>query len=272
MGGKKYSVILMRDDDHVRRYRMSSIWFRFAIYSFIFLILLSAGGIYLGLKYWNKYLDVSATNEALQDEIQTQDVELERLRNMERMVMAHQPLSDNATAASNATGVNATTEAGATQQTNATPAAAANTTAEVNATPETNATPATAASPYEHVTPVELMQGLDKGETSINELTLKETGDGYAIHFMIRNEKNRGALSGMVSLALVDQDGAIRPIDAPKEALDFTIQRFKTINVTFQKPEGLEKDKVYGLLIKVTNKPGELVFSKVYHLPDILSS
>ncbi|TVM35694.1 hypothetical protein [Oceanidesulfovibrio marinus] len=270
MGGKKYSVILMRDDDHVRRYRMSSIWFRFAIYSFIFLILVSAGGIYLGLKYWNKYLDVSATNQALQEEIQTQDVELERLRNMERMVMEHQTLPDNATAEDNATGVNATAAVRATEQANATPTETVATKA--NATPEANATPTAAVSPYEHVTPVELMQGLDKGETAINELNLKETGDGYAIHFLIRNEKDRGVLSGMVSLALVDQEGAIRPIDAPKEALDFTIQRFKTINVTFKTPDGLEKDKTYGLLVKVTNKAGELVFSKVYHLPDILSS
>lgn len=264
MGGKKYSVILMRDDDHVRRYRMSSIWFKIGIFAFIFLFFLSAGGIYLGLNYWNKSRDLSRTNAALEEEIQSKDVELERLRNMERMVLAHQ--EDPILTAPNATAANATNAGvNATAETNAT-------TTQENATAQANATPPVAAPQYEYISPSVLTTVLDEGETSISELTLQDTDAGYAIHFMVSNEKSRGSLTGLVSLKLIAKNGTLHPIDASKEALDFTIQRFKTINIDFEIPQAIEKDEIYGLLVKVTNKAGDLIYSKAYPLQDIVSS
>jgi hypothetical protein len=258
MSGKKYSVILMRDDDHVRRYRMSSLWFKFGIFAFIFLFLLSAGGIYFTVDYWNKYRDLSKANTVLQGEIQSKEVELERLRNMERMVLAHQ--EDPVPGDTNATTANATREeANATVE-------------EDSATEQANATKAEAAPDFEYITPPELTTVLDKGETAISELSLQHTDAGYSIHFMVSNEKSQGSLTGLVSLLLIAKNGSLHKIDAPKEALDFTIQRFKTINLDFDVPDAIEKDDVFGLLVKVTNKAGDLIYSKSYPIQDLVSS
>jgi len=89
--GKKISVLLMRDDQQVRRYRIDPAWFRLVIYGIFLLIAFSSIGGYLGYTFWHENDALSKEIETLRQQVQDKDIKLKSLQNMERILALHEP-------------------------------------------------------------------------------------------------------------------------------------------------------------------------------------
>ncbi len=246
MGGKKYSVILMRDDDHVRRFRLSSVWFKVAVYCVVLLCIVAVVGGYLGYSYFMQTQRLKEERTDLLTSIHSKDVELERLRNMERMVEAQQEEAMEMAA-------KIAREAGVEPP---------------QPIPEPSDEPKTSP---DAINLVELTQGLDAGDVAINELQLqRRREDMLRLRFVVANERERGALSGLVTMDFITNEGGVIPLQAPRDEMEFTIQRFKNVDVTAPLPNGFDRDRLYGLRARVLDSSGELIYSKTHPMQDVL--
>ncbi|WP_245628742.1 hypothetical protein [Salidesulfovibrio brasiliensis] len=93
MSDSKYSVLFMRDDADVRRYRLSPFWLRFFLCSQMFLLFCAAGGMYLGYRGWKETKALNVENKRLEQQLVDAQVRLERLGNMEKILKSYDPRS-----------------------------------------------------------------------------------------------------------------------------------------------------------------------------------
>lgn len=89
-----YSVLFMRDDSDVLRFRMSSFWLKFFVYSIILLIAVAAGAGFLSYHYWQKTVALESrlmTQEAQLKPLQEQMGRLDRLSSFAQAVDSQPP-------------------------------------------------------------------------------------------------------------------------------------------------------------------------------------
>lgn len=139
-----YTLLLMKDDSNARTFRLHSSVLRFLICFFLALLIGGGAGIAGGLHYWHKYRQLSSRHDALDRETAEIRLQLERLSNLECLLVASNgtpapqtrneevgasPRLFNSTAGGNASlagtsgALNATAAANATTAVNATLAA-----------------------------------------------------------------------------------------------------------------------------------------------------
>jgi len=234
--GRTYSVLLLRDDQQVRRFRFNPLWVRLLFYTFLLLALLAAGGVYLSLGYWEENKRLSLELQELRLEVQQQRVRLTSVQNMEQILRAHDPdelqalLSDYQT------------EPGIT-------------------------------APAPEVDLQDIFKRVDSAVCSVKDVELQELADGrMQLQFTLTNDLEGGkSISGFVEAAFVTRGGSLAEPLVPENDMSFHIQRFRTFETSFPLPDGLVMKDLYAFRLLVIAEDGEIVFSRAYPMQQVLS-
>ena len=235
MSDSKYSVLFMRDDADVRRYRVRPFWLKLFLYSILFLVLLAAGGVYLGISSYNAKQTLELEKKALKNRLVEAEVRLERLGNMEKILKSY--------------------DQGELQ-------------ALLSAGPA--AEPAEDQPPKVDLD--EVFQKTDAGLVGVENLQARLSGGKLTVSFELNNLQSSGQLSGLADMQVVTDTGNVLEVEVNKNDTSFQISRFKRIRTTFALPEGVEKKNLFGIRLEITGGDDKVIYSETYPLFSILAS
>ncbi|MBC15721.1 conserved protein of unknown function [Pseudodesulfovibrio profundus] len=234
MSNSKYSVLFMRDDRDVTRYRISPFWLKIFVFSQVFLLLCAAGGIYMGVRGFKLNNRLQVENKGLEQRLVDAEVRLERLGNMEKILQSYDPaeLQSLLSAA----------------------------TSDVEQAPE----------PVE-IDLNKVFTRVDTQQVGVENLQAKISGRKVSISFELNNLQASKAVTGTIDVKVVKKDGSTSVPEVKKSDLSFQIQRFKRIKTTFLLPEGVEQKDLFGLRLEIKSKGGEIFFAETYPIYHIRS-
>ena len=175
MSNAKYSVLFMRDDRDVTRYRVSPFWLKMFVFSQIFLLLCAAGGIYMGVRGFKINNELRGENKSLEQRLVDAEVRLERLGNMEKILQSYDPAELQSLLSA------ATTE--------------------VEKAPEP-----------EKVDLNKIFTRVDTQQVGVENLQARLTGRKMSISFELNNLQASKAVVGTSDLKLVMKDGSPVPL------------------------------------------------------------
>jgi len=234
MSNSKYSVLFMRDDRDVTRYRISPFWLKMFIFVQIFLLLCAAGGIFMGVRGVKRNVDLRAENKSLEQRLVDAEVRLERLGNMEKILQSYDPAELQSLLAA------ATSELEREKEGDA---------VDLN----------------------RIFTRVDTQLVSVENLQARVASRKMTVSFDLNNLQSARAAAGQATIALVKKDGGTQMAKTNASDLGFQIQRFKRIQTTFSLPDGMEQKDVFGLRLEIKGSDGEVVFAETYPLYHILA-
>jgi hypothetical protein len=229
----KYSILLMRDDSRVKRFRLSPAWLKTFVYLLILLIALGIGGIVVGVKFWQGNNTLLAENKDLRKRLAGAKVQLERLENVQQ-ILAQQDIEEVQSLYGS---MNIET------------------------------------SKPELAPPVDLGELFDKvdlHQVKVTNLQARLGSSTMRVYFELNNQSDR-RLAGLVSVALVTNNGNIIQVAAGDSDLSFSINRFKRVRVRFSLPKGVSKNDVFGVRLDIQDNDGNTIFTETYPLFSIVS-
>ncbi|QJB55286.1 hypothetical protein [Pseudodesulfovibrio sp. zrk46] len=234
MSDSKYSVLFMRDDRDVTRYRVSPFWLKMFVFTQVFLFLCAAGGIYMGVRGFKINANLQDENKGLEQRLVDAEVRLERLGNMEKILQSYDPaeLQSLLSAA----------------------------TSEVEQAPE-----------VPEVDLNKVFVRIDTREVGVENLQAKISKRKVSVSFELNNLQSAKAVNGQAGMKLIKKDGT--PVDLKLKTSDlaFQIQRFKRIQTTFTLPDGLEQKDLFGMRLEIKGKGEDVIFAETYPLYNIVS-
>jgi hypothetical protein len=234
MSDSKYSVLFMRDDRDVTRYRVSPFWLKMFIFAQIFLLLCATGGIYMGVQGVKKNADLHSENKSLEQRLVDAEVRLERLGNMEKILQSYDPAELQSLLSA------ATSEV------------------EQEKVPES-------------VDLNKLFTRVDTQVVGVENLQARVVNRKMSISFELNNLQSAKAVVGQASLSFVKKDGAMVAAKTNTSDLSFQIQRFKRIQTAFLLPDGLEQKDLFGLRLEIKGKDGDVIFAETFPFYHILA-
>ncbi len=230
----KYSILLMRDDSNVRRYRISPLWLKLGVYAIVCLIVLSAGGIAAGYTFWDKNRVLSESRKKMERRLVEMQVRLERLENVQKLLEGTDP--EDLTALAGAVGRTAS------------------------------------AVPQPELDLKSLFSSKDSHLAKVENLQVQFVNHSMRVSFDVNNlQQNNAALNGQVSFTLITNAGKRVAVVAKSSELNFSIQRFKRIITLFSLPKDVVQDDVFALQVKIVSPEGEMIFSDTFPMHRILS-
>ncbi|MFH1914723.1 MAG: hypothetical protein ABIK45_10670 [Pseudomonadota bacterium] len=234
MSNSKYSVLFMRDDRDVTRYRISPFWLKMFIFVQVFLLLCAAGGIFMGVRGVKRNLDLRTENKSLEQRLVDAEVRLERLGNMEKILQSYDPAELQSLLAA------ATSELESEKEGDA---------VDLN----------------------RIFTRVDTQLVSVENLQARVASRKMTVSFDLNNLQSARAAAGQATIALVKKDGGTQMAKTNASDLAFQIQRFKRMQTTFSLPDGVEQKDVFGLRLEIKGSDGEVVFAETYPLYHILA-
>jgi hypothetical protein len=226
----------MRDDRHVRRFRMHPFWIKCFIWFLALLILAAGGGLFAGYHFWQENQELTRARKMLERRLIEAEVRMERLENVEKILQSNDPDDLQALLGS----------------------------VESDQSPDT---------PPMDLS--EIFSQVDSHQAGVENIQAKFTGRGMRVRFdlnYMQTDKSQKWLSGEVEFALVTNTGRLERAEAQDPSdLSFSIQKFKQIRATLTLPEGLEQSDVFGLRLVIRTPEGKAIFSDTYPLYRVLS-
>ncbi|GAB6060281.1 hypothetical protein [Desulfonatronum parangueonense] len=228
----KLSLLIMRDDSPVRRYRFRTAWFRLFLYIQVFLLLAAFGGAYAGITFWGQHLELVNENKALQDNIADKAIRLERLENIQEILNTSDPGEIQAlfSAVSKERQVNA---------------------------PVVNLQ--------------EVFHSRDLQMAGVSNLQLSQAGDDLRIQFELNNLSD-DTLSGSIRIYFVTQQANVIEAKGDENELSFEIQRFRRVNSLLELPSGMELESIFALRVIIGNEKDDVFFIQTYPVHSILTT
>lgn len=234
MSNSKYSVLFMRDDRDVTRYRVSPFWLKMFICMQVFLFLCAAGGIYMGVRGFRINSKLHAENKGLEQRLVDAEVRLERLGNMEKILQSYDPAELQSLLSSATTEVEQQAE-----------------TVKVDLN--------------------KVFTRVDSGQVGVENLGVKIDKRKVDVSFELNNLRASTAVVGQAYLSFVKKDGSPQALKYSKGDLSFQIQRFKRIQTSFILPDGMDKKDFFGLRLEIKGKGGDVIYAETYPFYHILS-
>ena len=234
MSTTKYSVLLMRDDSHVKRFRMSPFWIKTGVWFIVILFAVASAGTFFGVKYLRAYQVVKAEKKKLEHRLIEAQVRLESLENVEKLLESND-VSDLETLLGSLGHED---------------------------TPPPEPEQMDLKNVFDHV---------DTHQAGVENLQGKFVNHSFRVRFELNNMQPMNSLSGNVDFGLVTKNGNYLPVKTKRQELAFSIQRFKQIITTFALPNGVTRDELFGLRITITAPDGKPIFRETYPLYQLLS-
>jgi hypothetical protein len=236
MSDSKYSVLFMRDDRDVTRYRLSPFWLKMFVFSQVFLLLCAVGGIYMGVRGFRVNAALQSQKKDLEQRLVDAEVRLERLGNMEKILESYDPAELQSLLSA------ATTE--------------------VEQQPE----------PREDINLNKIFTRTDTRQVGVENMQAKLAGRKLTVSFELNNLQASKSMAGQADFIYLTKDGQTEDAETNKDDLSFQIQRFKRIRTTFLLPEGMERKDLFGLRLEIKGKDGDVIFAETYPFYHILAS
>lgn len=236
MASPKYSLLLMRDDSQVRRFRLSRIWLKAFIYIEVLLLVVALAGFFAGYRFWLEGHRLRVDNRNLQISLTEARVKLERLENVEQILKSNDPEELHSLIGA----VSVTTE----------PAPPLQPTLDLN----------------------EIFTHVDLQQAGVDNFQARLQGDKLQVRFDLNNLVADTTLTGTVHISLISRTGSLIEPKSSSNDLGFSIQRFKRVRTVFTLPSGLLGNELFGIRINIRRvDDGTMVFSETYPLSQILS-
>ena len=273
-----YSVLFMRDDSGVTRFRIRAAWLKFMLFLFILMTLAAGAGGWATHYYWQRYEYHKAEARELDSELTENRRQLVRLVNLEKFLEANDPvllrtimssvtvpdtIASGDPLALAAAGSNGGTGGdGGRTDTGAGPADGQNDGSApdgatgaggIGGTAPDGANPGgtnpggtengQAAPPLPPENPVKL-----------SNVQIRPSSSRIFVSFDLGNLDSSQPLSGRVSLALVDGGGKVLPVAnvSSESGLRFTqIVRYKPISATMPLPQGTAMADIAAVRVSV---------------------
>lgn len=234
MSKTKYNVLFMRDDDTVKRYRLSPFWLKLFLWVFLLMIACAGIGVWSGYTFWKGNRELRKDKIALQQNLNEASVQLERLQNVNKILDSYDPNELQSI---------------------------------LTAVPveEKKVEPVIAINLSDILSYKNLMRA------GVENIKLRQSGKGLALSFDLNNLQTSSSLSGLARIKLILNDGKAVKIKENKNDLSFQIQRFKVVRTRFTFPEGIHLKNVYGIRLMIETSDNELIFSEVYPLSRIFN-
>ncbi len=239
MSPKSYNVILMRDDAHVRRFRLKPMWLKLGVYLAGCVVLSTLISIWISLSLWYD-------NDTLQQEVidlkqaaHESAVELQRLQNMERMLkkVADPSLGQQ-------TVLETLTLGGDTSQ----PVSESD--LDLNT----------------------LLAEKNTGRAEVRRVSLAP-GDGvWKLSFELSNPDKTETLEGLYLINIVAANGTHHNVSLDREQVHFRIQRFKKIEIEFTPPAELPKEEIFGLRLTIDRLGGATIYTRAWQLSSLVKA
>ncbi|WP_027723411.1 hypothetical protein [Maridesulfovibrio zosterae] len=235
MGNTKYNVLFMKDDDTVKRYRLSPLWLKMLFWFILLLALCAGAGAWSGYTFWNQNTMLKREKLELHKKLNDASVQLERLENVNKILDSYDPNELQSLLASvpveekkvESTGVK--------------------------------------------VDLTKLLFYKNLMRAGVENVKLRRSGGSLALSFDLNNLQTSSALSGEAKIELIKNSGSGVRIKSNPNDMSFHIQRFKVVRTRFGLPAGVNYDHLYGIRLMITTKQDELIFSEVYPLSRILN-
>ena len=234
MSDSKYSVLFMRDDRDVTRYRVSPFWLKMFICTQVFLFLCAAGGIYMGVRGFKINSDLQAENKGLEQRLVDAEVRLERLGNMEKILQSYDPAELQSLLSA------ATSEVEQEQE-------------------------------QDVVDLNKVFTRVDTQQVGVENMQAELSKRKVSVSFELNNLQSAKAVVGQADLSLVKKDGSSLEAKINKNDLSFQIQRFKRIQTTFLLPDGVDQKDLFGLRLEIKGNGGDVIFAETYPFYHIIS-
>lgn len=229
---EKYSVLIMRDDTKVRRYRVSPSSLRILLIVFFCVLLVATCGIFTSFSLWEKNSELTSERRTMQKELRDLKVYVERLENIEQILQSNDP--EELQALFSSMSVAASTEM---------------------------PPPVDLAS---------ILQSVDANVVVVSNLKLqKATGGNLRLSLKLDNKNAKGTVRGAIALSFITREGKVVAIDASKKDMDFSINRFKRIVTTFSIPEAILLQDAYALQLNINSNKTTLL-QKIYPIKDLM--
>ena len=234
MSDSKYSVLFMRDDRDVTRYRVSPFWLKMFIFTQVFLLLCAAGGIYMGVRGLKINVNLREANKDLEQRLVDAEVRLERLSNMEKILQSYDPAELQSLLSAATTEVERKVEQ-----------------AEVNLN--------------------QIFTHVDTQQVSVENLQAELEGQKLSVSFELNNLQAAKSVVGQADFSFVTKAGRTLDAKTNKRDLSFQIQRFKRIQTSFLLPDGMERKDLFGLRLVIKGNDGDVLFAETYPLAHIIA-
>ncbi|MFV0423866.1 hypothetical protein [Oleidesulfovibrio sp.] len=214
---EKYSVLLMRDDSKVRRFRLSPVWLRLGIYSLILLATMAAGGGYAGYTFWQQNEVLKAEQNTLQRDVRELNMKLERLQNVDKILNSNDPEELQALLG--------------------------NVTIEQAPPPK----PTIDLSALLHKVDVQMVKVDNISARAVNKRSL-------TLQFDLNNLATDRTLSGEVEVSVLSKQGLTKPAKATNpDDLGYAINRYKKVRANLTIPDSMPIEDVYALIVSINS-------------------
>lgn len=234
MGNTKYNVLFMRDNDTVKRYRLSPFWLGVFFWFIVILATCAGVGAWSGYKFWNQNTELRQDKHELQKNLNEASVQLERLENVNKILDSYDP-----------TDVQSLLTSVPVEEKKA-----------------------------EFTPRIDLKKLLfykDLMRAGIENVKLNLSGGSLVLSFDLNNLQTASSLSGDANVELIGNNGSEAIIKADSNDMSFHIQRFKVVRTRFAIPAKMSLKDIYGLRLMITTTNNELIYSEVYPLSRILN-
>ena len=235
MSDSKYSVLFMRDDRDVTRYRVSPFWLKMFVFCQLFLLLCAVGGIYMGVRGFDINANLRSEKKDLEQRLVDAEVRLERLGNMEKILESYDPSELQSLLSA------ATSEADQSET-------------------------------KEMVDLNKIFVRTDTRQVGVENMQAKLVGSKVSVSFELNNLQASTSMAGQADFIYLTKDGKVVDAETNKNDLSFQIQRFKRIQTDFLLPEGMDKKDLFGLRLEIRGKDGDVIFAETYPFYHILAS
>ncbi|WP_321401988.1 hypothetical protein [Maridesulfovibrio sp.] len=234
MGNTKYNVLFMRDDDTVKRYRLSPFWLKVLLWVVVLLAVCAGGGAWAGYTFWSQNSRLKQEKIELQKSLNDASVQLERLENVNKILDSYDP----------------------------------------NELQSLLATVPVEEKKVETVPVIDLNKLLfykNQMRAGVENVKLRKSGSSLALSFDLNNLQTSSALGGLATIQLIENNGQVIEIRANRNDMSFHIQRFKVVRTRLALPPAMDVKDIYGVRLMITTNNGELIFSEVYPLSRVLN-
>ncbi|GHV52378.1 hypothetical protein FACS1894206_01060 [Deltaproteobacteria bacterium] len=274
-----FSILLLRNDSNVVRFRFNSFWAKFFVVFFLFFSGAGGSAGYFAYYYWNKYNALHQEHSELEEKLRANNRNLDVIAGIEKLketsafprttmtgvaTVGAKPAQANSDAAGKGDGVSAAEEgsdrsAGQTSRPSVTGApGGAGAAAPENADDDTAGSAAGGSSTGTQTPSDDAVPGdkISAHPALIEKVVIRPAGSrSYRLSYEMRNQERdqeRPPLSGGVQIAVSAKNGARSDISTISgDSLRFFIKYGKTVAVTFSLPSDLNPKDMDKLLLTV---------------------
>ena len=226
---KKYSVILMRDDTSVRRFRIRPFWIKFFLALFFLAVTVAALGVYFAVTFYQDRKELTADLQAVSRNLEQTAEELEKKRNIQQIFETYEaedlhsflPVNDSRRSYAPAVDLK------------------------------------------------EVFEYEDRGIVGVDNVQAGFNGDRMRVRLDVNNLVEGETISGRIFLHIVRRDGRQVDLDLDHEDLDYVISRFKNVDVTFELPDDLSPENIFALRVKARDDDRRLLYRETFPLSSI---